>query len=401
MSVPVYSRRPKPTTFAMVAGEASGDLLGAGLIRALKARYPGARFVGIGGPQMIQEGFHSLVPMERLSVMGLVEVLERLPELFDIRDRVRDYCLTNPPAAFIGIDAPDFTLGLEGQLRRKGVKTVHYVSPSVWAWRQGRIKKIARYVDLMLTLFPFEADFYHRHQVPVAFVGHPLADRIPLVIDRQQQRQDLGLDTDRTWVALLPGSRGGEVGKLAPLFLETARQLADQRPGIGFVLPCVNRARLRQVEAIIGEMDHPPEVKLVEGHSREVMSASDVVLLASGTATLEALLVKRPMVVAYKMAPFTFWLASRLVKIGHVALANLLASRPRVPEYLQNEATVENLVEGVGYWLDNPQAVADLKDDFDAVHRSLQCNADERAAEAIQRLINDQPQRSPEEVMAQ
>lgn len=374
-------------TVAILAGEASGDILGAGLIRALRARYPDARFVGIGGPEMLAEGFHSLVPMERLSVMGLVEVLGRIAELVDIRRRVREYALVNRPDVFIGIDSPDFTLGLEGQLREHGIPTVHYVSPSVWAWRKRRVFKIARAVDLMLTLFPFEARFYEEHHVPVEFVGHPLADRVPLQPDQAGARAALGLPAEGRWVALLPGSRAGEVHYLGEVFLAAAQRLHAQCPDVRFILPCVNAARRAQVQALLDALPAPLPITLVDGRSREVMAAADAILLASGTATLEAMLLKRPMVVAYRMSPTSFALLSRLVSVEHIALPNLLAGRALVPELIQDAATPDAMAAALRRYLDDPQAAASQQAAFLAIHEQLRRNADERAADAISSLL--------------
>lgn len=385
ISFPPASRhRP---TFGIVAGEASGDILGAGLIRALKAKYPGARFVGIGGEEMIAEGFHSLVPMERLSVMGLVEVLGRIRELFSIRARLMDYFLANRPDVVIGIDSPDFTLGVERRCRDAGMLTAHYVSPSVWAWRQKRIFKIAKSVDLMLTLFPFEARFYEEHQVPVAFVGHPLADRIPMNPDTNGARRDLGLDVNKPVLAILPGSRGGEVERLGGLFLEAARWIQERRPDLQLAIPCVNREREKQVRELVESLDVRLPVTIVRGRSREVMAAADVVLLASGTATLEAMLLKKPMVVGYRLSKLTFALASRLVKLPHVALPNLLAKKELVPELLQDDATPESLGQAVLEQLENTGEREQLRLAFSELHETLRQNADEQAASAIASLI--------------
>ncbi|MDX1801641.1 MAG: lipid-A-disaccharide synthase, partial [Marinobacter sp.] len=326
-------------TVGIVAGEASGDILGAGLIRSLRRRYPNARFVGIGGDEMIAEGFHSLVPMERLSVMGLVEVLGRLRELFRIRARLMAYFLATPPDLVVGIDSPDFTLGIERRCHDAGIRTAHYVSPSVWAWRQNRIVGIARSVDRMLTLFPFEARFYEEHRVPVTFVGHPLADLIPMEPDTQNARDTLGLNPDAPVLAILPGSRGGEIERLGRLFLETARWIQEQRADLQLVIPCVNRAREQQVQGLVDALDVKLPVTLVSGQSRTVMAAADVVLLASGTATLEAMLLKKPMVVGYRLSAFSYAILSRMVRIPHIALPNLLAREALVPELLQEAAT--------------------------------------------------------------
>lgn len=373
--------------FAIISGEASGDILGAGLIRSLRKRYPGARFVGIGGDEMIAEGFHSLVPMERLSVMGLVEVLGRIRELFSIRARLLDYFFANRPDVVIGIDSPDFTLAIERRCREAGIPSVHYVSPSVWAWRQKRIFKIAKSVNLMLTLFPFEARFYEEHQVPVAFVGHPLADRIAMEPDTLAARQNLGLDADKPVLAILPGSRGGEVERLGTLFLEAARWLQARRPDIQLVIPCVNRDREKQVQALVQSLDVKLPVTLVRGRSREVMEASDVVLLASGTATLEAMLLKKPMVVGYRLSNFSYKLLSRLVKVPWVALPNLLAKKELVPELLQDDATPEGLGAAVLERLENEQERERLHLAFSELHETLRQGADERAAAAISELL--------------
>ena len=377
----------RKVTIAIIAGEASGDILGAGLIRSLRKRYPKARFVGIGGDEMIAEGFHSLVPLERLSVMGLVEVLGRIRELFSIRARLLDYFFTTPPDVVIGIDSPDFTLAIERRCREAGIPSVHYVSPSVWAWRQKRIFKIAKSVDLMLTLFPFEARFYEEHNVPVAFVGHPLADRIPMQPDTGAARKALGLNLDQPVLAVLPGSRGGEVERLGTLFLEASRWLQERRPDIQLVIPCVNRDREKQVEGLVEALEVKLPVTLVRGRSREVMAASDVVLLASGTATLEAMLLKRPMVVGYRLSNLSYKLLSRLVKVPWVALPNLLAQQGLVPELLQDDATPEALGAAVLERMENTEEREQLQQAFTELHESLRQNADERAATAISELM--------------
>jgi lipid-A-disaccharide synthase len=382
--------RHQAPTFGIVAGEASGDILGAGLIRALRRKYPGARFIGIGGDEMVAEGFHSLVPMERLSVMGLVEVLGRLRELFGIRARLMSYFLQNPPDVVIGIDSPDFTLGVERRCRDAGMLTAHYVSPSVWAWRQNRIFKIAKSVDLMLTLFPFEARFYEEHQVPVAFVGHPLADRIPLQPDTLAARRNLGLDEQAPVLAILPGSRGGEVERLGGLFLEAAKWIQSRRPDLQLAIPCVNREREEQVRALVDALDVKLAVTIVRGRSREVMAAADVVLLASGTATLEAMLLKKPMVVGYRLSNLSFKIVSKMVKSPYIALPNLLAQKSLVPEFIQDDATPQSLGDAVLERLENPQERERLTTAFTEIHQTLRQNADEQAASAIAALIGRQ-----------
>ncbi|WP_444436718.1 lipid-A-disaccharide synthase [Pseudomonas sp. A6] len=367
---------------ALVAGEASGDILGAGLMQALRERYPEIEFIGVGGPRMQAQGLVSEFPMERLAVMGLVEVLGRLRELLRRRkDLIRTLILARPDV-FIGIDAPDFNLGLELQLRRAGIRTVHYVSPSVWAWRQKRVLKIKQACDLMLALFPFEAKFYEEHGVPVRFVGHPLANTIPLEADRAAAREQLGLPADAQVVALLPGSRGGEVGKLGALFLDTAERLLQQRPGLRFVLPCASPERRAQLEQMLQGRQLP--LQLLDGQSHEALAACDAVLIASGTATLEALLYKRPMVVAYKVAPLTYAILKRLVKSPYISLPNLLAGRLLAPELIQDAATPEALAQHLLPLLDDGSAQTES---FDAIHRALRQDASAQAAEAVLALV--------------
>jgi len=377
-----------PVRIALVAGEMSGDILGAGLIRSLKKRFPNAQFEGIGGPLMLAEGFNSLFSMERLSVMGLVEVLGRLRELMGIRKSLREHYLENPPDVFIGIDAPDFNLKLERRLRDGGIKTVHYVSPSVWAWRQGRIKGIAQSIDLMLTLFPFEADFYQGHNVPVSFVGHTLADDIPMEVDSAAAIEKLSLPHDKKIVALLPGSREGEVARLGALFLQTAQRLYQQRSDLFFVIPAANEARKLQLEQLVATIAPDLPVRLVMGQSHDVMASSDAILIASGTAALEAMLLKKPMVVSYKVAPLTYMLVKRMLKTPFVSLPNLLAGREMVPEILQNDATVENLSEAMLVKLENNEELHHLIESYSFIHKQLKRGASESAAQAIADLIH-------------
>jgi lipid-A-disaccharide synthase len=370
---------------ALVAGEASGDIMGSGLMRAIKARHPDAEFIGVGGPLMEAQGMTSYFPMERLSVMGLVEVLGRLKELLARRKLLIQTLIDEKPDVFIGIDAPDFTLNIELKLRQAGIKTVHYVSPSVWAWRQKRVLKIREGCDLMLTLLPFEARFYEEKGVPVRFVGHPLADTIPLEADRASAREQLGL-SDGPVVALMPGSRGGEVGRLGALFFDTAERLLAERPNLRFVLPCASPQRRAQIEQLLRGRDLP--LKLLDGQSHLALAACDAVLIASGTATLEALLYKRPMVVAYRLAPLTYWILKRMVKSPYVSLPNLLAQRLLVPELLQDAATPQALAQTLLPLLDNgmEQTVG-----FDQIHRTLRRDASNQAADAVLSLIGAAP----------
>ncbi|MFK7604626.1 MULTISPECIES: lipid-A-disaccharide synthase [unclassified Pseudomonas] len=366
---------------ALVAGEASGDILGSGLMRALKAKHSDIEFIGVGGPLMEAEGMTSYFPMERLSVMGLVEVLGRLRELLKRRKDLVQTLIAEKPDVFIGIDAPDFTLNIELQLRRAGIKTVHYVSPSVWAWRQKRVLKIRESCDLMLTLLPFEAKFYEEQGVPVRFVGHSLADTIPLEADKVAARAELGL-SDGPLVALMPGSRGGEVAKLGGLFLDAAQIIRQSRPDVRFVLPCANAARREQIEQMLVGRDLP--LTLLDGRSHLALAACDAVLIASGTATLEALLYKRPMVVAYRLARLTFWILKRLVKSPYVSLPNLLAQRMLVPELLQDDATPEALAHAMLPLLDGGE---EQTRSFDEIHRMLRLDASNQAAHAVLDLI--------------
>ncbi|KPU50578.1 lipid-A-disaccharide synthase [Pseudomonas fluorescens] len=366
---------------ALVAGEASGDILGAGLMRALKARHPAVEFIGVGGPLMQAEGLTPYFPMERLSVMGLVEVLGRLRELLARRKKLVADLIAAKPDVFIGIDAPDFNLNIELKLRQAGIKTVHYVSPSVWAWRQKRVLKIREGCDLMLTLFPFEARFYEEKGVPVRFVGHTLADAIPLEADRAAARAELGLP-DGPLVALMPGSRGGEVGRLGALFLDTAQRLRALRPGVLFVMPCASPQRRAQLEALLAGRDLP--LTLLDGQSHLALAACDAVLIASGTATLEALLYKRPMVVAYRLAPLTFWILKRMVKSPYISLPNLLAQRLLVPELLQDDATVEALAQTLSPLIEGGE---EQTRGFDEIHRTLRLDASNQAADAVLNLI--------------
>lgn len=383
---PAPSMGARTVRIAMVAGEASGDLLGAGLIRALRHHFPHCQFEGIGGERMLAEGFNSFFPQDRLAVMGLVEPLKRLPELLRIRAWLRNHFISDPPDLFIGIDSPDFNLDLELALKCKGIKTAHYVSPSVWAWRQGRAKKIAKAVDLMLTLLPFEAEFYKNRQIPVAFVGHPLADEIPVHVDMDAARQALGLDAAKTYVALLPGSRSSEVELLGRVFLDAGRWLVDNYGPLEFIIPSANPARHAQLTELLQHYPNLP-VTLVTGQSQRVMAAANVVVMASGTTTLEALLLKRPMVIAYKMAPLSFAILSRLVRVKSVGLPNLLAARPLAPELLQADATPEKIGAEVVDYLRNPERVAAIQAEYLDIHRQLKCDANFTAAQVLAELV--------------
>lgn len=372
----------------IVVGEASGDILGAGLMTALQSRADAAgielHFDGIGGPRMIAAGFDSLYPMDRLSVMGFIDPLKRLPELLRMRKHLKQHFRSTRPDVFIGVDSPDFTLNIEADLKQAGIKTAHYVSPSVWAWRQGRIKTIARAVDMMLTLLPFEASFYKAHQVPVRFVGHPLADEFPLEDQRDSARAALTIDANASVLAVLPGSRGGEVGHLAPAFLDTVDWLHQQLPQLKVLIPAASAERRSQLETLLAGRD--TQVTLLDGQSRDVMAAADAVLMASGTTTLEAMLLKRPMVVAYRMGSLSYRILSRLVKTPYISLPNLLAGEALVPEIIQDDVRPDVLGPLLLDRLSGGEAVEALKSRFRQMHENIALNASDSAADAVLRL---------------
>ena len=341
---------------------------------------------------MIAEGIDSRFPLETLSVMGLVEVVKHLPELIRVRRALKADALAWRPDIMVGIDAPDFNLGLERQLRRAGITTAHYVSPTVWAWRQGRVKGIAQSVDAMLTFLPFEAAFYARHRVPVAFVGHPLADELPLVNDRDATRDALGLALDAPVLAVLPGSRANEIRFLGAIFLAAAERLGRDRPALKVVIPAATPQRREELESLLAQ--HPAlseRVLLLDGRAREAMVASDAVLVTSGTASLEAMLCHRAMLVAYRMAPATHWLARRLVKTEWIALPNLIARETLVPELIQHAATPEAIAERLGGLLDDAEGRAALETRFAEMHAGLQRDASRRACDAIEALVDRRP----------
>jgi lipid-A-disaccharide synthase len=387
-------RDPAPASSAprlvLVAGETSGDNLGAGLIAALAARRPGLRFEGVAGPAMSAAGCSAWASAERLAVMGLVEVLRHLPDLFRLRHAVEARALAAPTAAFVGIDAPEFNLSLAARLKRRGLPTVQYVSPQVWAWRRSRVRRMAATLDLVLCLLPFEKAFYAQAGLAAEFVGHPLADRLPLSPDRAAARAQLGIAEGTALVAILPGSRRAEVEQLGDDFIAAAGWLAARRAGVRFIAPMANPAARRVFEALLARASGAPPIELTDGGADRALTGADVALVASGTATLEALLCDCPMVVAYRVATATAALIGLLglMKTPFFAQPNLLAGRAVVPEFKQAEIRPERLGAELAAWLDEPARVAALKHEFRRIHAELRRGASERAAEAILKLID-------------
>lgn len=374
----------------MVAGEASGDLLGSHLIAALKTHLPDAVFYGIGGPRMQGQGFDSWWPMEKLSVMGYWDALKHYREIAGIRRQLKRRLLDLQPDIFIGIDAPDFNLGLETDLKSAGVRTIHYVSPSIWAWRGGRIKKIGRAVNRLLALFPMEPQIYEKERIPVTYVGHPLADIIPLQTSKQAVREKLSLPRDYPIFAMLPGSRRGELEMMAETFVETAKIIRERfLPTAIFVVPLTTRETRLQFEmAIYQKQGGDVPFRLLFGHAQDALGAADVSLVASGTATLEAAMLKRPMVITYKIAKFSYWLMKRMAYLPFVGLPNILAGRFVVPEILQDQATPENLAEAlVKLYQDKDNAKA-VEETFTDLHLQLRQNTAEKAAQAVIECLN-------------
>jgi lipid-A-disaccharide synthase len=378
----------------LVAGEASGDNLGGGLVRALTARLPSVRCFGVAGPRMVEAGCAAWYPSDALAVMGLAEILRHLPRLLRLRRELVARLLEARPEVFVGIDSPEFNLRVERRLKAAGVPTVQYVSPQVWAWRQGRVRTIGESVDLVLCLLPFESRFYDAHRVRAVFVGHPLADRIPMVSDPAPARSALGLAAGAPVVAVLPGSRGGEVGKLGAPFAATIAWLHARRPGIEFVAPMANALARAQFERALAAHAPGVPVHVIDGRAQEAMTAADAVLVASGTATLEAALVKRPMVVAYRVAPLTGWLLRemKLVKTDYFSQPNLLADRRLVPEFFQEQVRAEVLGPAVLEQLERGDR-AELAAAFTQMHESLRRDASARAADAVLELLAERGRR--------
>ena len=367
----------------IVAGEASGDLLGSHLIRALKQQRPDIEFVGIAGPKMMNEGAQSLFPIERLSVRGYLEVIKHLWGLLKLRRQLLSHFIENRLDLFIGIDAPDFNFWLERKLKSKGVKTIHYVSPSIWAWRKNRIKKIKHAVTEVLALFPFEPALYQDEGIPVSYVGHPLADMLPLVPDVAGARETLKLDSTALVVAMLPGSRQSEVQQHADLFVQTAKLIYAERPDAKFLVPLITRETRQIFELVIfNEPDKLP-IELLFGHAHDAMEAADVVIVASGTATLEAALLKKPMVITYRMPKLSWQLLKRMRLQPYVGLPNVLAERFVVPELLQDDATPEKLAEAALKLVSDKSKLLDIQQEFTRIHHSLRQNTAEKAAAAV------------------
>ena len=373
--------------FAIIAGETSGDALGAGLVAALRERFPGAEFAGACGPAMRDAGVEAWADADELAVMGFAEVLSHLPRLLRLRKALRERILAWKPDAFIGIDAPDFNLGLERWLKRRGLRTVHYVSPSVWAWRESRAAKLGASADRVLCLFPMEPPIYARHGVDAVFVGHPLADAIPLDPDRAAARAAFGIAVHDPVLALLPGSRLGEIERMLPVFLESAVGVAAEFPELKVLVPAANTACREAIERIA--VGVPIALQVLDGDAQKAMIAGDVVLLASGTAALEAMLCKRPMVIGHRIAPLTHAIVRKLglLKSRFVSLPNVLAGEALVPELLQDDCTAPKLRDAVLAWLRDPEAAIALRPRFRALHESLRRDASARAADAVAELI--------------
>ncbi|WP_020656605.1 lipid-A-disaccharide synthase [Massilia niastensis] len=375
-------------SLALVAGETSGDLLAARLLAGLRPHIPNARFHGIGGPCMLEQGMVSDVPMDTLTVRGLFEVIPRYRELKAIQNRLRDRLLADPPAAFIGADYPGFNLGLEEQLRAAGIPTVHFISPQIWAWRGGRIKKIKRAVSHMLVIFPFEEAIYRQHGVPVTYIGHPLAEMIPLVPDKAAARRQLGIAEDARVVTIMPGSRMGELKYLAEPFVKAAQLLARRDQKLVFVSPMAGerqRAYFNDIVARAGLADVP--LQLIDGQSHAAIAAGDAVLVASGTATLEVALFKKPMVIAYKVMRASWEIMRHMGYQPWIGLPNILAREFVVPEYLQHAATPEALADAVWRQLDDPAGSERLARRFTDMHHSLLRNSAQESADAVLRVI--------------
>ncbi|MXP56361.1 lipid-A-disaccharide synthase [Pantoea sp. Mhis] len=379
----------RPLIIALVAGEISGDILGEGLIYALKARYPNTRFFGVAGPRMKAAGCETWYEMEELSVMGIIEVLNTLPRLLKIRLDLIQRFIDLKPDIFIGIDSPDFNLSLEGYLKKSGIRTIHYVSPSIWAWRKRRIFKIGRNTNLVLSCLPFEKKIYDQFNIPCRFIGHIMADEIPLEPNKLTIRRQLGITANSICIGLLPGSRSAELEMLSADFLYAAQILYKWHQSLTIMVPLVNLKLLKQFEIIKSYVTPDLPVHMLEGKSREVMIASDAVIIASGTATLECMLAKCPMVVGYRMNPLTFWLAKKLVKVPYISLPNLLAGSFLVKELLQDKCQPMALAIELNSLLCGSTKRNTLLKIFNELHHKIRCNANQQAANAVLEIINN------------
>ncbi|MDP2805946.1 MAG: lipid-A-disaccharide synthase [Gallionellaceae bacterium] len=377
-------------TIAIVAGETSGDLLGSHLIEALKQAIPNVRFIGIGGPKMQSSGMEIMFPMEKLAVFGYIDALKHYREIVGIRNELKKFLFDNPPDLFIGIDAPDFNLDLELVLKHRGTPTVHYVSPSIWAWRGERIHKIKNAVSHILTLFPFEAPLYERAGVPVSYVGHPLADMLPEFPQRELMREQMRIPKLAKVFAFLPGSRQSEVRYLAETYINTAKLILQKWPNAQFLVPLASRETRTIFENMLWKLEAQElPITMLFGHAHDAMIAADGVLVASGTATLEAALLKRPMVITYKMSPLTYWLSKRKAYLPYVGLPNVMAGKFVVPEILQDDATPENLAQALLNLVGDKNAIAELEILFAHIHSQLKQDTAHKAALAVLPFLTD------------
>lgn len=375
----------QPPKIAIVAGEHSGDLLGVGLMQSILKRHPNATFVGVGGPLMVEQGMDSFFAMDDLAVMGIAEVFQQLPKLLKHRKKLVNYLISEQPDVMIGIDAPDFNLTVEARLKKAGIPTIHYVSPSVWAWREGRITGIKKSVDHVLCLLPFEKDFYDKHQLAATFVGHPLADDIPMQWGQTDARNELQLQPEVPYLAILPGSRKGEIARMAPVFLKVANKLAKKYPELRFVAPMISEARAAQFRELASQ--HSPGLDIVfpVGESRKVMAAANYLLLTSGTVALEALLIKRPMVVAYRFHWLSYQIIKRLFHAPFFSLPNLLAGKEIVPELAQSSASEEAIEQALVQLIE--QDNQPLLEQFMNIHQQLKVSASEKAADVVESFL--------------
>jgi lipid-A-disaccharide synthase len=375
--------RMKRPVIAMVAGEQSGDLLGADLIKGLKAKLPHAKFVGIGGDQMQDQGLECWFPMETLSVMGFFEVIKRIPQLLHLRKQLIRNLLALKPDVFIGIDAPDFNFYVERRLKQQNIKTVHYVGPSVWAWRENRLEKIKRSVDGMLVLFPFEPPIYERYQIPVCFVGHPMANQVPVEPDKTAARRKLSIDESVLLTALLPGSRMSEVERMADLYLQAANHLVLIHPQMEFIIPCVHAKAKARIEQAVEKYGKRLKVHLIDGQAPSVLEACDQAIVTSGTATLQTALMLRPMVISIKVHPVSYWIMKRMALSKWIGLPNILAQRDLAPELIQDEATPEKLALALGRIIADSKRRQIQLDAYQAQKESLRQNSSQLAADAV------------------